>query len=93
MLVVMFNNRSYYNDERHQEHMARVRGRPVENRVVGIRLDEPPTDFAKLAEAFHLHGEGPIEDPSEVGPAVKRALDVVEREGRLALVDTVTQPR
>ncbi|MBI4258707.1 MAG: thiamine pyrophosphate-binding protein [Thaumarchaeota archaeon] len=93
MLVVMLNNRSYFNDERHQEHMAEVRGRPVENRVIGIRLEEPATDFAKLAESFSLHGEGPIEDPRDVAPALKRAVDVVEREKRLALVDTVTQPR
>ncbi len=93
MLVVMFNNRSYYNDERHQEHIAQQRGRPVENKVVGIRLDDPPTDFAKLAQAFRLHGEGPIEDPEDIGPALDKALKVVKTEQRIALVDTVTQAR
>ncbi|MBI2183368.1 MAG: thiamine pyrophosphate-binding protein [Thaumarchaeota archaeon] len=93
MLVVMLNNRSYYNDERHQEYVAEVRGRSVENRVIGIRLDDPATDFARLAESFGLYGEGPVEDPGDVAGALGRAVDVVEREGRLALVDTVTQPR
>jgi len=35
---------------------------------------------------------GPITDPKELGPTLKRAVDVVKR-GQPALVDVVTQPR
>ena len=35
LLTVMFNNRTYGNDEAHQETVAKTRGRPVENKVVG----------------------------------------------------------
>src|SRR4029079_9565849 len=33
--TVLANNESFFNDELHQERMARVRGRPVENRWIG----------------------------------------------------------
>ena len=93
LLVVMCNNRSYYNDEEHQERMARARGRPVENKGVGIRIDDPAPDFAKIAQGFGIYAEGPIEDPAMLQPALKRALRVVTDERRPALIDAVIQPR
>ena len=90
LLVVMYNNRTYYNDEQHQTDMAISRGRPVENRVVGIRMDDPAVDFAAMARSFGVHGEGPIENPGDLKPALERALRVVVEEGRCALVDVVT---
>jgi len=93
MLIVMANNRSYYNDEQHQEAMARHRGRPVERKGVGIRIEDPPVDFAGLARSFGLHGEGPIEDPRELRAALERAVRHVNREHGPALVDVVTLSR
>jgi thiamine pyrophosphate-dependent acetolactate synthase large subunit-like protein len=92
LLTVMFNNRTYGNDETHQETMAKARGRPVENKVVGIRIDDPAPDFARIAQGFGIHGEGPIDTVTAVGPALRRALRVVKDEGRPALVDVVTRP-
>ena len=37
------------------------------------------------------YAEGPIENPRDLGPAIKRALAVVEK-GEPALLDTITQP-
>lgn len=93
LLVVMFNNRSYYNSEEHALELARVRERPPGNAGIGTRLDDPPVNFARLAEAYGLYGEGPIETPEAIRPALERALRVVKQEGRLALVDIVMQPR
>ncbi|HEV2439270.1 MAG TPA: thiamine pyrophosphate-dependent enzyme [bacterium] len=92
VLFVMCNNRSYFNDEDHQALIAAARRRPVEHRVVGIRIEEPPVDFAAMARAFGVHGEGPVEDPAQIAPAVRRALRVVKDEGRPALVDVVLRP-
>jgi acetolactate synthase I/II/III large subunit len=39
-----------------------------------------------------VHAQGPITNPADLGPAIKRALDVVKR-GEPSLVDVVTQPR
>jgi acetolactate synthase I/II/III large subunit len=91
LLTVMCNNRSYYNDEEHQEVMAKARGRSVENKGVGIRLEDPAPDFAKIAQGFGVYAEGPIEEPTELGPALQRALKVVKEDRLPALVDVVTQ--
>jgi acetolactate synthase-1/2/3 large subunit len=90
LLTVMFNNRTYGNDEEHQEVVAKARGRPVENKIVGIRIDDPAPDFARLAQGFGVHAEGPIDTADAVGPALRRALRVV-KEGRPALVDVLTR--
>jgi thiamine pyrophosphate-dependent acetolactate synthase large subunit-like protein len=91
LLTVMFNNRTYGNDEAHQETVAKARGRPVENKVVGIRIDDPAPDFARIARGFGMHAEGPIDTVGALGPALRRALGVV-KEGRPALVDALTRP-
>jgi acetolactate synthase I/II/III large subunit len=92
LLIVMCNNRSYYNDEEHQERMALSRSRSVENKGIAIRIDEPPPDFAKIAQGFGVHAEGPIDAPGALGPALQRALKVV-KDGRPALLDVIIQPR
>lgn len=91
LLTVMTNNRTYYNDEEHQEKIAIARGRPPENKVVGMRMERPPVDFANLARSFGISGEGPITEPDKIRPALDRALKVVREEGRPALVDVVIQ--
>lgn len=93
LLVVMFNNRSYYNTESHQSTVARARGRPVDNKGIGTQLTDPPVDFAHLARSFGLYGEGPIEDPARVKPALEKAVRYVKEEKGCALVDIVTQSR
>src|SRR5262249_53052990 len=91
LLTVMFNNRTYGNHEAHQAGVAKVRARPVENKVVGIRIDDPAPDFARIAQGFGIWAEGPIDGADAVGPALRRALHVVKDEGRPALVDVITR--
>ena len=93
MLVVMFNNRSYYQDVGHQTAITTMRGRSLAEVGVGVSLERPDTDFATLAKSFNLYGAGPIMDPEEIRAAIEKGLKVVKEEGRLALIDTVTQPR
>jgi acetolactate synthase-1/2/3 large subunit len=90
MLVVMYNNRAYYNDWAHQIHIAEDRGRPVENAAIGQAITDPPPDFAGLARSMGWYAEGPIETPDGIAPALQRAIREVQA-GRPALVDTVTQ--
>jgi acetolactate synthase-1/2/3 large subunit len=92
LLVVMFNNRAYYNDWEHQQRMARLRETALERAHIGMELDDPPPDFATAARALGWHGEGPIERGEDIGPAVARAVDEV-LEGRPALVDVVCRPK
>jgi benzoylformate decarboxylase/acetolactate synthase-1/2/3 large subunit len=92
LLAVMFNNRAYYNDWEHQERMARHRGTDVSRAYIGMEIDKPAPDFAAVARALGWHGEGPIDDPEQVQAAVRRAAEVVMRDGTPALVDVVCQP-
>jgi acetolactate synthase-1/2/3 large subunit len=91
LLTVMTNNRTYYNDEEHQEKVAIARGRPPENKVVGMRMESPPVDFANLARSFGLYGEGPITEPDQIRPALDRAIAAIKKENCPALVDVVIQ--
>ncbi len=91
MLVVMYNNRTYGNDLGHQGLMAEVRGRPDENKNIGIDIDDPYVDFAGMARSFGAWAEGPIDDPSQLRGALERAKREVVENGRLALVDVVTE--
>ena len=92
MLIVMFNNRAYYNDWEHQIRMARQRGTPVERAHIGMDLFGPEPDFSAVARALGWYAEGPIDQSKDVGPALKRAIERV-KAGQPALVDTITQHR
>ncbi len=93
LLVVMYNNRSFYNSESHAVQMAEFRDRPVENAGIGTRLVEPPVNFAQMAKSFGVYGEGPVERPEDLRPALERALKVVKEKRLPALVDVVTEAR
>jgi thiamine pyrophosphate-dependent acetolactate synthase large subunit-like protein len=92
LLVVMYNNRAYYNDWEHQIRMAKLRGTPVERAHIGMDMDGPAPDFAAMARAMGWYAEGPIDDPRKVGAALKRAIAKV-KAGTPALLDTLTQKR
>jgi acetolactate synthase-1/2/3 large subunit len=92
LLVVMYNNRAYYNDWEHQIRMARLRGTPVERAHIGMDMDDPAPDFAAMAKAMGWYAEGPIDQPGDVAGALKRAIQRV-KAGQPALIDTPTQKR
>ena len=92
LLIVVFSNRSYFNDEEHQERMAHLRGRPVENKIYGIRIEEPEVDFATTARSFGIWSTGPVTEPGDLPKALGNALKVV-KDGKPALVDVVCEMR
>ena len=92
LLVVMYNNRAYYNDWEHQIRMAKLRGTPVERAHIGMDMDDPAPDFASLARSMGWYSEGPIDKPGAVAAALKRAIKRV-KAGQPALIDTITQKR
>ena len=93
LLVVMFNNRAYYNDWEHQERIARHRGTPVERAYIGMEISKPAPDFAAVARALGWEAEGPVTSPDDIQTAVARAARVVSEERRPALVDVICQPK
>jgi acetolactate synthase-1/2/3 large subunit len=92
LLMVMNNNRAYHEEVMHLQRIGNRRNRGIDRAGIGTGLDDPAIDFAKLAQSMGWYAEGPIADPKDLAPAVKRALAVVKR-GEPALLDVVTQPR
>jgi len=90
-LFIVANNRSFYNDELHQERVARERGRPLENKWIGQRIDEPGIDLASMAGAQGAFGIGPVTDLAELKPSLERAIELV-REGNVCVVDVRVVP-
>jgi acetolactate synthase-1/2/3 large subunit len=91
MLIIMYNNRTYGNDLGHQSTVAITRGRPEENKTVGIDITDPNVDFVKLAQSFGAYAEGTIERAEDMTAAFERARKEVVENGRVALVDVYTQ--
>ena len=90
-LFIVANNRSFYNDELHQERVARERGRPLENKWIGQRIDEPGIDLASMAGAQGAFGIGPVTDLAELKPSLGRAIELV-RDGNVCVVDVRVVP-
>ena len=81
LLVIVANNRSYFNDELHQERVANHRGRPPENRWIGQRLDDPAPDIAALARGFDWQAEGPVAARSDLDRTLVEAVEAVAAGG------------
>ncbi len=64
----------------------------AKNAHIGTTLAQPNINYAKMAEGYGMYAEGPIENPKDLAPAFKRAIDRVKK-GEPVLLDVVTQPR
>ncbi len=91
LLVLVANNESFFNDELHQEGMARVRGRPVENRSIGLSMSDPPMDLAMLARGQGAMGLGPVRSPAELAAALEQGIRET-RAGRVCVIDVHVAP-
>ncbi len=92
LLSVMNNNRAYHMELMHVQRMCNARNRGIDRGQIGSQLTDPNIDYAKLARSLGVYAEGPVTNPTDLGPALQRALAVVKR-GEPALVDVVTQVR
>jgi thiamine pyrophosphate-dependent acetolactate synthase large subunit-like protein len=90
-LFLVANNRSFYNDELHQERVAKERGRPVENKWIGQRIDQPDIDLAMMARSQGAIGIGPVRDLSELHSSLKEAIEHV-KNGAVCVVDVRVVP-
>ena len=91
LLVLINNNRSYFNDELHQETVARTRGREAKNRWIGLRMEDPAPDIAKLAEAQGAVGIGPVKSAAELKAAISKGVSVL-KSGGVCVIDFHVEP-
>lgn len=90
-LVIVANNRSFYNDEVHQEAVARTRGRLVDNKWIGQHISGPDVDLAAIARAQGAVGFGPVEQREALEAVLAEAVELVEK-GNAVVVDVVVGP-
>ena len=91
LLIVVANNRSFYNDEVHQERMAihaQPAGREQMDRAADVRPGDRPR---RLGRAQGARGFGPITTREELGSALAEAVAAVE-SGEVAVVDVRIEP-
>ena len=92
VLSIMHNNRAWHQELMFLEFMAGARGRGTERASIGSTLRDPFIQYAKMAEAYGVKGEGPIEDPTLLTAAFKRGIAAV-KSGQPYMIDVITQPR
>jgi len=92
LLTVMHNNRAYHEERMYLALLGAKYDRDLGRSDIGTALNGPNIDYASIAKGYGLYAEGPITDPNDLGPALKRAIARV-KSGQPALLDVVTQPR
>jgi acetolactate synthase I/II/III large subunit len=87
ILFVIFNNRAW-GAVRHAALQVHPGGWASRQQISPLWDLQPTPHFEKLASAFDAYGER-VEDPRQIVPALIRALDVVRREGRQAILNVI----
>lgn len=90
-LMIVCNNRSYFNDELHQERVAVARARPAENRWIGQRISEPDIDIAAMARAQGATAFGPVASVDDMMKAMEQSVEAV-RAGGVCVIDARVMP-
>jgi thiamine pyrophosphate-dependent acetolactate synthase large subunit-like protein len=91
ILIVVCNNHSFFNDELHQERVAKERGRPVENKWIGQRMSEPEIDIAQLSSSMGAQSIGPVRSKSQLKAAFDDALKILA-QGLPCIMDLDVAP-
>jgi thiamine pyrophosphate-dependent acetolactate synthase large subunit-like protein len=92
LLNIMHNNRAYHEERMYIQMFAAKFNRGVENGDIGTALNNPDINYASIAKGYGLYAEGPITDPKDLAPAIRRGIARV-KAGEPVLLDVVTQPR
>ena len=91
VMIVVADNRSYFNDEMHQERVAQMRSRPAQNRWIGQRIDDPRVNLVAMARAQGFDSEEPVTSSEELTAALQRGAEIVALGGRY-FIDSLVLP-
>ncbi|HEX4049971.1 MAG TPA: thiamine pyrophosphate-dependent enzyme [Steroidobacteraceae bacterium] len=92
ILYLVHNNRCYHEELMQLQFIANRRQRGIQRVGIACDITDPNISYADMARSMGVYGEGPIVDPKDLGPALKRAVARVKR-GEPALIDVVSQGR
>ena len=96
LLTLVHNNRGWHQEVMHVQRVGLWRDRGIvdgqDRGYMGTKIERPYVEYAALAKSMGMAGFGPIGDPNELGPMLKRAVAMV-KAGEPVLIDVLTQPR
>ena len=92
LLTIVANNRAYHAEVMFLQKQCAARNRGVDRADIGTTIKDPNISYSQMAKAYGVYGEGPIDNPRDLGPALRRALERV-KAGEPAVLDVLTQPR
>lgn len=94
LLVIVANNGSYFNDEVHQERVAKHRGREVDNKWIGMRLEDPQPDLQKIAKGLGCTVVRPtqVREKSDLAAAMADAAREVQENRNAVVLDVRVLP-
>ncbi len=87
MLAIVLNNGGYQGEGGHLVWAAEQRDRSTANRHICVDIQNPGINFAELVRVQGGYGEGPIENPDDLGPALQRAVQAMKDRQTFAVVD------
>jgi thiamine pyrophosphate-dependent acetolactate synthase large subunit-like protein len=90
-LFIVNNNRAFHNDVEHQERVARQRGRPIENRGIGMRIADPEVDLPALARSYGLVSFPTVNSVEQLETSLNEAFRATEA-GSTVLLDVLVEP-
>lgn len=91
VLYFILDNGGYMGESGHAGQMAEQRDRSLERAHVGVHITNPRVDMAALVRPLGCHGEGPIDNPEDLGPAIQRAYKVMKEQSIPAVVHVRTE--
>jgi benzoylformate decarboxylase/acetolactate synthase-1/2/3 large subunit len=91
LLIVMDNNRAYYNSVKHARRIVERRDRDLGNTEIGTTIGPPFVDFAAMARSFSVEAAGPIGDPADLPAAIEKAVAYVAEHRKPYLLDVITE--
>jgi thiamine pyrophosphate-dependent acetolactate synthase large subunit-like protein len=92
LLNIIHNNRAYHQERMYIQMVAAKQNRGIDRANIGTSFTDPFINYAMMAKTYGMYSEGPIGDPKDLGPAIKRSIERV-KAGEPALIDVLTQPR
>ncbi len=92
LLFIVHNNRAYHEEVMQMQIVANRRQRGIDRAHIGTAITHPNIDYASIGRGLGVYSQGPIENPADLGPALRRAIAVVKK-GEPALIDVVSQGR
>jgi acetolactate synthase-1/2/3 large subunit len=86
LLAIVLDNGGYIGEGGHVVYTSRQRERSTEKSNIAVEIQNPKVDAAGYARAQGAYGES-VSSPSDLAPALERALKVVREDKSCALLN------